>query len=323
MENIRDFTEELKDNIMRCVPEELAEGLKLTDTIVTKVNDQKLYGLSFQKEGVEAAPTIYVNQLYERYNDGDPMQGLAIETTHMYLDSLSHPAACKEPPDLSFDKIKDSLTLKLVEIKRNRGYLADIPYMSLGNGLAAVCDIRLDAPDNSGIWSTTVTRQMMENYQYDKTEVFRQAMMSARSVDPPTMVSMGGRLFEAQVSSNMLSDNSRVSDGDKEPMYVLSNESGVYGAAALFYPGMQEQIAEKLGESYYALPSSLHEFIIVPESAGVNLPDLSEMVKVANETVVEPKDVLSDTVLHYDRDEKKLESITHAPGMDAKLQEAR
>jgi len=59
MENIRDFTEELKDNIMRCMPDELAEGLTLTDTIVTKVNDQKLYGLSFQKEGVEAAPTIY------------------------------------------------------------------------------------------------------------------------------------------------------------------------------------------------------------------------------------------------------------------------
>lgn len=156
-----------------------------------------------------------------------------------------------------------------------------------------------------------------------KSEVFRQAMMSAREVDPPTMMSMGGRLFESMLSPNMLADDSPVADADKEPMYVLSNESGVYGAATLFYPGMQEQVADKLGEGYYALPSSLHEFLIVPESAGVNLPDLSEMVKTANETVVEAKDILSDTVLHYDRDEKKLESIAHAPGLEARQAEAR
>ena len=323
MNEIREFIEELKDSIMQTIPEELTQGLTLTDTIVTKVNDQKLYGLSFQMEGTEAAPTIYVNQFYDRYRQGDTMQHIAIETAHMYLDTLSHPAVVKETPDLSFDKIKDNLTLKLVEIKRNRSYLSDIPYMTVGNGLAAVCDIRLDAPENEGVWSTTVTKQMMETYHYDKSEVFRQAMMSAREVDPPTMMSMGGRLFETIFSPNMLADDSPVADADKEPMYVLSNESGVYGAATLFYPGMQEQVADKLGESYYALPSSLHEFLIVPESAGVNLPNLSEMVKTANETVVEAKDVLSDTVLHYDRDEKKLESIAHAPVLEARQAEAR
>ena len=120
MNEIREFMEELKDSIMRSIPEEMTEGLTLTDTIVTKVNDQKLYGLSFQMEGTEAAPTIYVNQFYDRYRQGDTMQHIAIETAHMYLDTLSHPAMVKETPDLSFDKIKDNLTLKLVEIKRNR-----------------------------------------------------------------------------------------------------------------------------------------------------------------------------------------------------------
>lgn len=234
MNEIREFIEELKDSIMQTIPEEMTEGLTLTDTIVTKVNDQKLYGLSFQMEGTEAAPTIYVNQFYDRYRQGDTMQHIAIETAHMYLDTLSHPAVVKESPDLSFDKIKDNLTLKLVEIKRNRSYLSDIPYMTVGNGLAAVCDIRLDAPENEGVWSTTVTKQMMETYHYDKSEVFRQAMMSAREVDPPTMMSMGGRLFESMLSPNMLADDSPVADADKEPMYVLSNESGVYGAATLF-----------------------------------------------------------------------------------------
>ena len=91
-------------------------------------------------------------------------------------------------------------------------------------------------------------------------------------------------------------------------MYILSNQSGVLGASALFYPGIQESIAEKLGESYYALPSSL-EIIIVPESAGIDKMRLGEMVKTANQNVVDEKDVLSDNVFRYDKDEKQLPKI--------------
>ena len=50
-----------------------------------------------------------------------------------------------------------------------------------------------------------------------------------------------------------------------------------------------------------------HEVILVPDTLDVKAKDLCEMVKQANQSVVEPKDVLTDTVFHYDRDEKKFE----------------
>ena len=31
-------------------------------------------------------------------------------------------------------------------------------------------------------------------------------------------------------------------------MYIISNESGVHGAAALFYPDVQEKIADAVGD---------------------------------------------------------------------------
>ena len=90
-------------------------------------------------------------------------------------------------------------------------------------------------------------------------------------------------------------------------MYVLSNTGGMLGSAVLFYPNTREHIAEVLGEGYCVLPSSQHEVLIIPDSAGIDREHLAEMVKQANEAVVEPKDVLTDTVFHYDRDEKKFE----------------
>ena len=61
---------------------------------------------------------------------------------------------------------------------------------------------------------------------------------------------------------------------------------------------------------YTVLPSSQHEVLIVPDSAGLGRAELSAMVKQANREVVEPKDVLSDEIYHFDRDEKKFEIAT-------------
>ena len=46
-----------------------------------------------------------------------------------------------------------------------------------------------------------------------------------------------------------------------------------------------------------------HEVIVVPESAGMDPKSLEAMVKDANRTVVAPKDVLSDNVYYFDRND--------------------
>lgn len=172
-----------------------------------------------------------------------------------------------------------------------------------------------------GIWQTTVTNDLAEKQGYDKAELFCYAMGNAEKVDPPKLTSMGANIMMQDNTENLLDTLGELDDVSKELMYVISNESGMYGAAALFYPGMQERIADKLGESYYAIPSSLHEYIIVPESAGIEAKQLVDMLKQANETVVAPGDVLSDNLLHYDRDTKSLDSVTELLSKDSKEQE--
>ena len=49
--------------------------------------------------------------------------------------------------------------------------------------------------------------------------------------------------------------------------------------------------------------------------------DLGRMVYEANHQLVDPKDVLSDNVLHYDRDTKSLETIPSEMVRDTKDQE--
>ena len=224
-----------------------------------------------------------------------------------YLDAIVHkPDSIIEKFD--FDTIKDNLTVRLVEVKRNRQYLSDVPYMLVGNGFAYVCDIKVNT-NMDGYWKTTVTRSLMESEGYDKRELFAKALEGSEKNAPATFRSIEETLFGFDEPTNYLDDNEVIPKEGKDHMYILSTVDGNFGASALYYPEMKEMIADKLGENYYAIPSSLHEFLIVPESSGMDPADLSQMVHEANSQMVEAKDVLSDDILHYDKESRKLETI--------------
>ena len=304
---IRDeFISHVKEELTQMLPEELTKDLDIQETVVLKSNDQKHHGLTFKKGESEAAPTIYLDDAYARFTEGEDLHTLTAELKDAYLGSLSMPEPQKV--DLDYDRIKDNLTVRLLEIRRNREFLATTPYMTVGHGLAMVCDIKMDDGDK-GSWRATVTQGMLESQNYDKRELFMAAMDNAQLIDPPILVDMNQALFVHE-GENLMKRSEPLPPEDVSNMYILSNTAGMLGSAALFYPDTREHIAEVIGESYTVLPSSQHEVLIIPDSAGLPREDLAGMVKTANETVVEPKDVLSDNIFHYDRDEKKFELAT-------------
>ena len=319
MENIRGFMDELSNKIMEMLPGDLAKDLSISPHTVTKMNDQVLYGLTFNRPDENAAPTVYVNEEFKSHREGKPLAMIAGQMVQLYLDSLATRSEVL-PQDLSFENLAGNLTFRVVEVKRNHRYLSEIPYMALGNGLAAVCDVKVQESDD-GYWRTTITRTFMEDNHYDMNEMFQAAFKQASKTDPPLLVSLENQMFGFQ-GDNYL-ETGRISDEDKVPMFVLSNESGMLGASVLFYPGVQEKIAEAMGEGYSVLPSSVHEVLIVPDSLSPGQMQLAELVRNVNRDVLDPKDVLSDNVLHYDKDTKELTTSVESITLSSKVAEAR
>ena len=95
------------------------------------------------------------------------------------------------------------------------------------------------------------------------------------------------------------------------------------GASVLFYPGVQEKIAEAMGEGYTVLPSSVHEVLIVPDSLSPGQMELAEMVRSVNKNVLDPKEVLSDNIYHYDRERKELSTSIESISLSSRVSEAR
>lgn len=302
------------------VEEMLAENydgeIKVTPVTVVKMNDQKVNGLSVSLDGSNVCPTIYLDDAYAAYSEGENPDLIAKRVADQIMEaSIKAPKieSEKKAPDLS-DK---PIALRLLEISRNKEFLQDVPYMSVGNGLALVCDIRIQQRDE-GYYSAVVNNNLLQSLGRDRIDVFREALNNAWETDRPVLCSMESKLFGG-ADVNLLDNPMPVESG----MYILSNTSSIHGAAALFYPDVQEKISEALGDNYYALPSSTEEFIIVPECTGISHKELSDMVHSANRTVVDPGQVLSDSVLKYDREKGHLQDVTCGRDLSDRVSEAR
>jgi hypothetical protein len=315
----RDFMDAVKRNIENFLPDDVYENVDISETVVVKMNDQKLHGLVIREKGSDAAPTFYMDDMFERYSQGEDLGSLMTELANQYSFAKDMP----KPPEvnLSWDNVKDKLTVRLLEKKRNREFLSTMPYVSVGHGLAIIADINM-GEDRGGDWRIAINNSVLESLGVDKERLFSDAMSNAKIYDPATLVDMTNALF-SQEKVNLLDRDEPIAPEDLGGMYVLTNSTGSLGAAALFYPDVKEKAAEILGSDYYILPSSTHEVILVPDNPGIKAKELCDMVKQANRTVVDEKDILSDNVYHYSREDRRLDKVSADPARDSMVAEAR
>ena len=305
MMDVREFTKKLGDEVRDRLPDETAEGLDIRDAEIVKMNDLRLHALIFRKEGEDAAPTHYIDDLYEMYKSGVPVAQLACTLADRYIGSSD--MRSPKDADLSYDAVRERLTVRLLEIERNSGFLADKPHLDMGNGLVLTADI--DMSDDCDCWRTAVTDAVLGITGADRETLLGEAVSNSAVIDPPKLRELSDAIFDP-CGCNLLDGAPEDPKESGEIMYVLSNSSGMNGAAALFYPGIMSRSAEVIGSDYYVLPSSIHEVILVPDTGLIKEEALCEMVREANRSVVEAKDVLSDRVFRYSRETGELSEVS-------------
>lgn len=83
------------------------------------------------------------------------------------------------------------------------------------------------------------------------------------------------------------------------PFYILSNQSGHFGASVLLYEDVLEQFATMTGEDFCIIPSSVHEVLLIPDSLRIGIFDLRQILDDVNTTVLHPLEILSSNIYRY------------------------
>ena len=156
-------------------------------------------------------------------------------------------------------KNKEKLTLQLVPSAKNKNLLTDIPHRNIEDMALAY---RFDMGHNERtFFSIVVTNKMLDAYGISAAQLHDDTLEAASHSCPATLRNMN------EVIRNMAGQT------DPSPMWVASIENGQNGACVIQYPHFLDDAAETLGGSFYVLPSSIHEVLLLADDTS---PSLSE-----------------------------------------------
>lgn len=282
--------------------EKLGEGMQVRLHTVTKNNAVRLDALSISEKEGKIAPTVYLNEFYEDYLNGQSIPDLVEKILSLY--SQYRPRVRFDPEFYTdFERVKDRLVCRLINRERNADLLRQIPHRPFLD-LAAVVYYAFE-DENLGLGAITVYGCHREQWGISEEELFETARENTLRLQPEEFLGMEGmidKFHERGVPIDVPEEFS----GEMWPMYVLTNRSNYYGAALLLFDTVLQGVADRLGDDFWILPSSIHECIIVPAGFAATGPELKKIVWEANRIAVAPEDFLSDEIYFYQGEIHKL-----------------
>lgn len=299
--------EEFKNTIMDLVSKEVEDrGLEdismklttidspdgMTDRLMVSVGDSKM-SMAFR-----------LKEIYSSVQDGEDIDHAVYKMVNTIEDSISV-IKNKEQDVKSFisdyEKVKEHTYLRM--IPGDSPVLKDTPHKMVED-MALVVNIHLESfSDENGRSCVVVSKPLMEMYGVDEKQLFADAEKNSLANEPMVFTPLGDMIKNLIESENLPSPEEA-----GIVTYIATNKSGFQGAAVAGYPDFCEKAAEAIGGSFYMLPSSVHEFILIKDDGMPKAKDLNRMIKNVNETVLEPRDVLAAQCYHYDAKAKLLET---------------
>ncbi len=289
------FINEIKERVQTRLGEEAEVRLRS----VLKNNGVLLWGIIVTRRGENISPTIYLESFYEAHIKGISLDEIVEAIVNSYRNV---PVKMGVNMDFfkDFEKVKERVAYRLVHLEKNKELLGDIPFIPYLD--LAICFYYAFEDTAMGEGAILIRRSHMDMWNTDVEELFRLAQENTPKLYPPEMMGMQ-TIIEQLLGAG---DIEGLEASEPANMYVLTNQKRIQGAAVLLYPELLEDIARKMGNGFYIIPSSVHEVILVPFHKEADVDSIKNMIHEVNNTQVEPEDVLSDSLYAYDLKDKRI-----------------
>lgn len=308
--------EKFLETITTSLQEKLRGSYQLTVRQIPKNNGKILDGISIQQTGEPMAPTIYLNSYYQSFEDQDMTLEQILDDILLLLDCNPVPTAVNAEQIADFSYAKNKIMFKVIHAASNKALLADLPHLPTLD-LAIIFYLFLEA-NESGQMTALIHHEHTDLWKVSEKELMTLALANTPAAFPANIKNMIDVMKE--IAKEQLGDDFSeemvhgILKGEEAaaPLYVLSNQTGIYGAACLLYPDVIKNFADFLDRDLIILPSSIHEVLITPDNAEMTYEDFAEMVTSINQNEVPPEDQLSNQVYLYRRDNERLEIVSHS-----------
>ena len=271
-----------------------------------KNNDTIMHGICIREtEDTVITPNIYLDGYYEEniYPDDCASKVMQIYNDNK-VDNDHFDIAMFD----TFDSCKSYIVAKVINKSRNKKIMQDAPYAEFGD-LIIVFYAILESGD-AGQASCLIRNCFVERWNITLSDLIKVAYENQEKfyrfeIDDINMTLLN-MIKERDVHNEELEEELINMPGGV--MYVCSSHNRLNGAFYITSRDKLNYIADTINStSFYIIPSSIHEFIALP-----NLNDdmdedyLLAMIKDVNTTQLASSEVLSDNFYYYDRTKEEL-----------------
>lgn len=263
---------------------------------VRKNNNVMLHGMTILRKGQNVSPTIYLDSFYEMLEEGMDVEHIVRRILEVYVRGLP-----KSNVDMEFFKdfqqVRDRIVYRLVNLEKNKELLSEVPHVEFLD--LAVCFYYSYEHPELGEGMILIHNTHVEMWKTSHQELMRLAEYNTPRLMRAQLCSMDNAL-KGILDEEALSQLRQMQRETNKYLYVLSNDRRCHGATAILYPGTLAETAQQMGGSFFILPSSIHEVILLRDDGRSDGQQLHEMIADINSSQLREEEVLSDYAYRYD-----------------------
>lgn len=297
------YIKQIRLHVKEYLPEELQDA-KLVIQERIKNNNVLFHEMFLENADSGIFPAMCLEDFYELHQKGMTVEKTLNLIGSTYLSAYNS-VKSKQSVDLSYDQVKNNFFLCIINAEKNREILNSLPHKGIED-LAVVYRVMVHIDDGQ-LGSVLVNNDMLKKWGIDAETLHDQAFQNMEKLFTPEFCSL-----ESKILGTTEGPESEMEEGQVEgDTFVLTNDKNYYGSSYLSCPDILKWASEKVGGDFLILPSSVHECLLLKDSAAIDISELQEIVKLANQTDVDETEYLSDNVYHYN---SKSQTLSIAEG---------
>ena len=284
------------DYLLAALMNQLDPDTTITKEMIRKNNNVFLDALIVRLPDSASAPVIYLEPLYQNYKNGSSIDKIAQLITAR-LDAEIPLSLELANGAHTLDNVRDKIAFRLVSKKENEALLHDVPWVPFLD-LAVIFFLHLGIRDEKQI-ASVIHNHQANSWNLSPNDLYELAKINTPRIYPSTV----GRLEHLVLGWDDDIEDLLPCETDLPTIFVLSNQTGINGAACMLYEDTIKDFADKIGSDLIILPSSIHEVLILADNHTHEYEMFRDMVRHVNAEDVPKEDILSDELYLYRRGE--------------------
>lgn len=212
--------------------------------------------------------------------------------------------------DLNWEKLREKIVYRIIGENKMEEYVLNARSRVLNKPIDYKMYVvyTVEVADNM---SMVITENVAREMKCDIEDIDNLAMINTEKMYPPVLKNLESAIVETMTGSlcnrNLL-DVEGITLGlhEQNQMHVLTNSRGKYGASVIKYRGLLDKIGNIFADDYYMIPSSVHEFILLPRGMDIGIRELEFILNDVNEGFVKKNEILGSRVLMYSREKGRI-----------------